>query len=286
MKPLAETINRTGYFKGSGSRRLFYQSWTTPSARGIFVITHGLSENTDRYDSLARLLNQDQWNVYAWDLRGHGRSSGIRGYVRQFRLYERDLVHFLNFVLLREKSLPFVLFGHSLGALIIARGLFHEEDIISSASAVCLTAPALGLRVNLSLFKLFVSHIAKLVCPWWAYYNRVLSRHLSKDPYFINLIENDVFRHNKLSPEIYLTVLNNDKEICIPQRLQSRLLIQLAGNDVIVDNTSAVSYFECVQSSKPRQMICYPSSMHQLLEDSERKRVIQDLKLFIKPLLV
>ncbi len=277
--------NETGYFYGEHKRCLFYQSWKVKDAQGFVVITHGLSENTDRYDRLACQLNKDKWNVYAWDLRGHGRSSGLRGYVRKFRLYERDLVRFLDFILAREQNLPFVLFGHSLGALITARGFLHEEDIISSAEGVCLAAPAFGLSINLSLFKLTMSYLTNIMLPWWAYHNRILSVHLSRDPYFLNLIENDRFRHNRVSPEIYLTVFKTPKMLCVPQNIKSRLLIQLAGHDVIVDNRAAKRYFECVKSSNPKQLIFYSASKHQLYEDFGNERVIEDFKLFIRPIL-
>ena len=282
---MSEVINETGYFYGEHKRRLFYQSWKVKDAQGLVVITHGLSENTDRYDRLACRLNKDKWNVYSWDLRGHGRSSGLRGYVRKFRLYERDLVRFLDFILTRERNLPFVLFGHSLGALIIARGLLHEEDIISSAKGVCLAAPAFGLSINLSLFKLTMSYLTNIVFPWWAYHNRILSAHLSRDPYFLNLIENDRFRHNRVSPEVYLTVFKSSKMLCIPQKMKPRLLIQLAGRDVIVDNRAAKRYFECVKSPHPKKLIFYSASKHQLYEDIGNERIIEDFKLFIRPVL-
>ena len=281
----SDVKNETGYFYGEHQRRLFYQSWKVKDAQGIVFITHGLSENTDRYDRLAHQLNKDKWNVYAWDLRGHGRSSGLRGYVRKFRFYERDLVRFLDFILTREQNLPFILFGHSLGALIVARGLLHEEDIISSANGVCLASPAFGLSINLSLFKLTVSYLTNAVFPWWAYYNKILSANLSRDPYFLNLIENDRFRHNRTSPEIYLTVFKNPKMLCVPQKINSRLLIQLAGHDVIVDNRITKHYFECVKSSEPKKLISYSASMHQMYEDFGHERIVEDFKLFMRPIL-
>ena len=54
-------LNETGYFFGDAKRRLFYQSWRTANPEGIVLITHGLSENTDRYESLAHFLGADGW---------------------------------------------------------------------------------------------------------------------------------------------------------------------------------------------------------------------------------
>ena len=279
-------LNETGYFFGVDKRRLFYQSWKIDNHKGIAFITHGLSENTDRYDRLARSLNEDGWNVYAWDLRGHGRSSGIRGYVRKFRLFERDLIHFSNFILNKEKSLPFVFIGHSLGGLIVARALYHEENIVSSSAGICLIAPALGLTISVPLFKLIAAYGTNFLCPWFAYYDRILSSHLSRDPYFQKIIENDPFRHGKITSEVYLTMLKNSKAMGGRfQPVHSRIIMQVGGRDMVVDNTESKKIFNRIKSSTSKKLIVYPSGMHQLLEDYNYKRVIRDLKMFIYPIL-
>ena len=278
-------MNETGYFYGEHKRRLFYQSWKIKQPKGIFVITHGLSENTDRYEKLALSLNEDQWNVYAWDLRGHGRSTGIRGYVKQFRLYTRDFIHFLTFMLSKElERLPIVLFGHSLGALVVSRSFMHEENLVTSADGICLTAPAFGLRMNTSLLNLVLGYTAHFVCPWITFYNKIVSSYLSRDPYFQNILENDLFRHNRISSEIYLNVLNNPKMIRQPRTVKCCFLIQLAGKDMVIDNHIAQQYFYDLKSSRPKKLILYPESMHQILEDFGKDKVIFDLKQFIAPL--
>ena len=275
----------TGYFYGEHKRQLFYQSWKVEDAKGILIVTHGFSENTDHYDRFAQSFNKDKWNVYAWDLRGHGRSYGIRGFVRQFRLFERDLVHFLDFILSQEERLPFVLFGHSLGALIICRSLMNEEEIVHSASGICLTSPALGIRMHLSFLKIFTYYMLSLLCPWIFYNSKMLSPYLTRNPYYQNMMENDVFRHKKISPEIYRTVIQNPRIMTEEQKVQCRFLIQIPGNDVVVDNHFSMKYFENLKSSFPKKLICYPNSMHQILKDYGCERVIQDLKYFIQPIL-
>ena len=276
--------NETGYFSGEGDRRLFYQAWKIPEPQGIMFITHGLSENSDRYDRLARhIIGENQCNVYAWDLRGHGRSSGLRGYVRDFQIYEKDLVCFLDFILPKEKNVPFILFGHSLGGLIISRSLFHEEDIVSSAAGICLTSPAFGLSLSISLIKMIMSHATKILCPWWTYHNKIISSYLSRDPYFLNVIDTDVFRHNKVCPEVYLTIKNTPKTLLTSsQKINSKLLILLGGDDVIIDNLAVKKYFDLVQSILPKKLVVYPKSKHQILEDYGNKKVMKDFNFFIQ----
>ena len=279
-------INETGYFSGEEGRRLFYQAWKVKDPQGIVFITHGLSENSDRYNLLARFINQNQCNAYAWDLRGHGRSSGIRGYVKNFRVYEKDLVCFLDFILPREKNIPFILFGHSLGGLIIARSLFHEEDIVSSASGICFSAPAFGLIMSISLIKMVMSRATKFICPWWVYYNKIISSYLSRDPYFLNVMETDMFRHNKVCPEIYLTIKNTPHTLLTSsQSISSKLLILLGGDDVIVDNLASKKYFDLIQSTLPKKLIVYPGSKHQILEDYGNEKILQDFKIFLQSII-
>ena len=282
------SLNKTGYFFGADRRRLFYQSWQVQDPKGIAFITHGLSENTDRYDRLAHVLNEDGWNVYAWDLRGHGRSSGIRGYIRKFRLFERDLIHFVHFVFSKEKQgLPFVFIGHSLGGLILARALYHEENAVMAAGGICLLAPALGLTMNVPIVKLVLGYFSYYLCPWLVYYDRILSKNLTRDPYFQKTIENDPFCHRKISPEIYFTMLRSSKIMEGEFRpVSSRMLLQVGGKDKIVDHAESQKIFDRIPSNTAKQMIVYPSSLHQLLEDYDSERVMKDLKMFIRPLIV
>ena len=117
------------------------------------------------------------------------------------------------------------------------------------------------------------------------YYNKILSTHLSRDPYFQQVIENDLFRHSKVSPEIYLTVLKNPKLMRENFPLiRPKLLIQTAGADVIVDNIETKRFFDRIQTLREKKFIIYPSSRHQLMEDYDRRTAMEDLRTYIRPL--
>src|ERR1041384_4212451 len=66
---------------------LVLRRWSLPStatmSRGTVLIVHGLGEHCGRYEELAGRLNQWQWNALSFDLRGHGRSEGRRGGLRE-----------------------------------------------------------------------------------------------------------------------------------------------------------------------------------------------------------
>jgi alpha-beta hydrolase superfamily lysophospholipase len=156
---------------------LFYQVWSpTPRARGLVIITHGLGEHSECYHPLARALSDDGWMVWAWDLRGHGRSEGKRGYARHVDDFVADLKGLHTLAREQHPDLDPVLFGHSLGGLITLRAL---QTYALKVSAQVLSAPALGILVDVPAWK---STAAKFANSWWpqlTLYNEVRNEDLS-----------------------------------------------------------------------------------------------------------
>src|SRR5687768_7132721 len=131
-----------GQFQGSDQTELFFQTWVPDKVRGIFLITHGLAEHSECYHNLARILVEDGWQVFAWDMRGHGRSEGKRGFVKHLSYYIDDLEIFYNQVAKQVPGQNIVMFGHSMGGLITLRYLQSKRV---NHSALVLSSPALGL---------------------------------------------------------------------------------------------------------------------------------------------
>jgi alpha-beta hydrolase superfamily lysophospholipase len=86
--------------------------------RAVLVVMHGLEDHSGRYSGLAERLTAAGYAVYAFDLRGHGRSSGRRVQVDSFDQYTSDLAAFIELVRTHEPGRPVFLFGHSMGGAI------------------------------------------------------------------------------------------------------------------------------------------------------------------------
>jgi alpha-beta hydrolase superfamily lysophospholipase len=122
---------------------------TTPAPRGVVVIMHGLKDHTGHYAAFAARLAAAGYSVYAFDLRGHGRSAGPRVAPGRWTLYVDDLEQFLAWVEHRERGMKVFLFGHSMGgAIATLAALDHEPTLaglILSAPALAVDAPPLLL---------------------------------------------------------------------------------------------------------------------------------------------
>jgi acylglycerol lipase len=126
--------------------RLATRAWIPrgdPTAAVILV--HGYAEHVGRHEGLATVLARAGYAVHGLDLRGHGASEGARAQVRRFDEYIADLAAFEREVRAWHAGLPRVLFGHSMGGLIVLRAL--QERAVRADLAV-LSSPVIELRTS------------------------------------------------------------------------------------------------------------------------------------------
>ncbi len=98
-------------------------AWHAPAPRAVVVIAHGAAEHALRYERFARELNAAGFDAYAPDHRGHGRTSGLE-HLGDFgpggwNALVADLGQMMAMVRERHPGLPTVLFGHSMGSIVV-----------------------------------------------------------------------------------------------------------------------------------------------------------------------
>ena len=272
-------IERTeGYFTGELNFELFYQTWKQPDAKGTLLITHGLSEHSECYDRLAQGIESYGYNIYAWDLRGHGRSEGKRGLALDFLDYCRDLKTFYRLV--REKSGgPLVMLGHSMGGLITTRALMESSDL--KPAAVCLSAPAFGLAMPVPWIKDRASRLIAKFSPRLTLANDINYAQLSQEPKILASYEKDTLRHARISAGVYLGILENSDFVLKNQDLfKHSLFMQLPENDPVCNTTTAIEFFEQLEVEQKKKIV-YSNSRHEIYNDIEREQAFQDLGEFL-----
>ncbi len=272
-----------GHFKGSDQTELFFQTWNPDKdpARGIFVITHGLAEHSECYATLAKILAEDGWQVYAWDMRGHGRSEGKRGYVKNLSYYVDDLEVFFQMITKEAQGKNIVLFGHSMGGLVTLRYLQSKRV---KYAALVLSSPLLGLKLQVPKLKEAAARLAVKWLPTLTMYNEVKYEDLTRDEEMRQAYAKDNLRHDKISPGLFLSMLDNfPLAMQNATEIQSPVLMQIAGEDKIVSPDAERQFYDKLTGKK--QVEIYPDSYHESYNDLDRDKVIADLKKFIHPYL-
>jgi lysophospholipase len=150
--------------------------------RGVVVVTHGYAEHCGRYRELANVIVGAGWAALSYDVRGHGQSPGVRGFIDRFDAYLEDLATVQAAARkLAPEGAPLVLLGHSHGSLITLRALCDEHPP-QHVKAAIVSSPYLALRLAVPAYKKWLARVASLVAPKLAQPNDLRVEDLTSDP--------------------------------------------------------------------------------------------------------
>lgn len=273
-----------GFFEGHQEMKLFFQAWIpeVPS-RGILVVTHGQGEHSESYQRLVDGLKEINWTVLAWDLRGHGRSEGQRGFTASFLDYVRDFEMFWNQVvpLYRGEHQP-VYFSHSLGSLIQLKAL--SGLLCGEEQAQILSNPFLGLSMPVPSYKEIAAQIFRVALPHLTLSNEIRNEDLTSDPAVLEEFAKDSLRHHKISSEVYLGGQECQAEVLArPEVWTAPLLMLLSENDPVVSTRLNLEFFEKIPAGEKKQVV-FADFRHELVNEIGRKKVFAIICEFLETL--
>jgi alpha-beta hydrolase superfamily lysophospholipase len=147
-----------GRFAGVGGLQLYWRGWLPdaasldPAPQAVLALVHGVGEHSGRYRNLVGPLVEGGYPVYGYDQRGHGRSPGPRGHIERWADYRGDLRAFLGLVVQHAPGRPLVLYGHSMGSLVVLDYLLQRPVGLAGAivSGVALQPTGVGKPYQLA----------------------------------------------------------------------------------------------------------------------------------------
>src|SRR6185295_8240513 len=125
---------------------LFYRAWLSGSPKQkALILFHRGHEHSGRFQELVDLLDLEEFSVFAWDARGHGRSPGERGHAESFARVVRDLDEFARHVATAHDiaTESMIVLGHSVAAVAAAAWV---HDYAPPLRAMILATPAFRVR--------------------------------------------------------------------------------------------------------------------------------------------
>lgn len=261
---------------GTGMFHLFEQQWRPEGdVKGIVVIVHGYAEHSGRYNYVAEFLTRHGYAVYAFDLRGHGRSEGIRAFVRLFNEYLIDLKDFLIRVNEKEPGRPLFLLGHSMGGAIAVLYCLKEKPLIHG---LILSGPLLKISDRISPLKRTLIAVIGTIFPKLPVVKKLNCSLLSHDREVVRRYDNDplVYRGKLLAREgreINLAInyiQRHMEDISLP------LLILHGTGDRIVDvEGSRQLYVRAGSGDKTIKL--YKDFYHEILNEPQRDTVLSNI---------
>jgi lysophospholipase len=132
--------------------------------RGTVIILHGYFSHTGQITHLLRYLLAEGYAVAAYDMPGHGLSTGDRASIEDFANYSRALEDFTDILRTRLDG-PYHLIGHSTGgAAIIDYMLTGRDDVFGK---VILAGPLIrnvaweAAKASYKMYSQFADHIPR-----------------------------------------------------------------------------------------------------------------------------
>jgi alpha-beta hydrolase superfamily lysophospholipase len=191
--------HREGTFQGCGGLELYTQTWLPDrKPKAALLLVHGFGDHSGRFIRIVEALAPRGFGVYAFDQRGHGRSPGQRGYVKEWAEYREDLRLFVASVRRQSGEVPLFLLGSSVGGLMVLEYALHFPQGLAGVVA---SAPTLA-PVGISPFLLWLGRVLSRILPRFSIDARLDATAISRDPAVVAAYQNDSLVHNLGTPRL------------------------------------------------------------------------------------
>jgi alpha-beta hydrolase superfamily lysophospholipase len=268
--------HREGTFPGSDRIPLYYQAWLPTQARprAVLVNLHGLGDHSGLYPNLASHFPARAVALYAFDMRGNGRSPGQRAYLGSWKEYRGDLEAFVGRVREWEPGLPLFLLGNSLGGLVVLDYVLHHPGKVEGVIA---SAPVLG-DVGVPPVLMALGRVMSRVLPRFSLNVGMDLTGLAREPSVIEAVLADPLFHRRgtarLSTEVTAAI---DRVQHLAGTLSVPLLILHGSADRMVPPDGSRTFFAKVRFPD-REFREYPDAYHGLFADLGFEAVLGDLE--------
>ena len=270
-------IHDEGRIDSARGAELFWQSWFPEAqSRAAVLFVHGLGEHSSRYAHVAERLVAGGHACLAFDLRGHGRSSGRRGHIVRFADYLADVEAARGELTRRAPGAPLYLLGHSLGGLIALRYLLERPAGVTGA---VISSPYLGDLPEVAPPR-FLDVLARLlsrICPILPFKTGIRPQFVSRDPESVRAYRDDPLIFDRVTPRFYTESRRALAEVhAAAASWQVPLLLMQSGADRLV-NPEATRNWAAAAPSERVDFVEWKGFYHEMFNEpvEERERVFQ-----------
>lgn len=245
--------------------------WRAEDPKANILLQHGLGEYTTRYvhqySELIPKLNELGFNVYGFDLPGHGYTKGVRALV--------DLNQAVDMHLKARAAiptdLPLFLFGHSLGGLVTIGSIMKKQDGLAGAvvSSSAMQKPSSAFERVLSTMMVKLKPAGPMPLP------RPGTEALTRDLDLKKLIDADpLMDTDKAKNLVAKTTLDVSDQVWKWAENWTLPVLFIHGDkDTSTDHRNSQALFKAI-STKDKNLLVYPGGYHELLNDTIKDEVL------------
>ena len=281
---MAASFNRVeGSFNSFDSTKIFYQGWkpVPGPTKATIIIAHGHGEHSDSYHRVVSHFENKGYEIWAADMRGHGRSEGLRGYAKSFQDYIQDYGLFLDLILKKvDKKNPVILMAHSMGGLVQLSALLKRNQ--NDFKAQIISAPLLGVAVEVPAIKKHGAVLIERLMPKLTLNSEVTNEMLTREPEIMREFDKDPLRHIKMSSGVYLGFTQQIEDL-MPRAGEIKIptLIQCPEKDPLCSTEATRKFADLMDPAFKKFLVYGDGARHEMYNDIHRAEVFKDMDHFL-----
>jgi len=260
---------------------LFYRYWPATAAkrRGAVVLFHRGHEHGGRMAHLVDELDLPEFDFFAWDARGHGRSPGQRGHSPSFATSVRDVQTFVEHIGATHGLEPHDLYviAQSVGAVLISTWV---HDYAPQIRGMTLASPAFKVKLYVPFARPGLALMHKLRGLFFVN-SYVKPKFLTHDPERIASYQSDPLITRPIAVNILLDLYNSaDRVVADAQAIVVPTQLMISGADWVVHHKPQHQFFEGLGSAI-KEKIELPGFFHDTLGERDRTTAVASLRKFL-----
>ena len=262
------------YWKSFDGVKLYSQTWfALHEQRAIINLIHGFGEYSGRYSHWAIEMAKKGFTVRSYDMRGHGRSEGKRGYSSGYHKLLNDLELFINNGKAEYADIPFFLYGFSFGGNLAVNFAIQTN---SEISGLIISSPWLELAKKYSPVKITLAKLIGAILPGVLVNNGIKAEDISRDLRAVHHYRTDPLVHDRIGIRLALQIMEAGRKASMSiYKINVPLLVMHGSSDNI---TSCRASRDFVRNAGERTtFIEWEGGFHELHNDLDQEKVFNSL---------
>ncbi len=261
---------------------LFYRVWSPNEKRSgrALLLFHRGHEHSGRWSETVESLGLEDVTVFAWDARGHGRSSGARGAARDLGDLIKDVDAFVRHIS-EHHAVPFeemIVLAHSLAAVTVGAWV---HDYAPPIRGLILATAAFAVKLYLPL-AIPALRLQQKTFGGGRVTSYVRATMLTHDPVEAARYEADPLIFREIAINLLLDLHDTAKRLVADAgAIQVPTLMLAAGRDWVVRLDPQRKFFHGL-SSPVKRMHVFPAMYHAIFHERDRAQVIDRVREFVR----
>lgn len=236
---------------------------TNNDKNATIIFTHGLAEYSKSYIEIANFFKDNGFNVITFDIQGHGKSHGKRGYIKSYNDYINDLHEIVLYA--KRNTEKVFLVGHSMGGVITNIYVSRHNNV----TGVVISSSPTDYLDRIKSFR----YVPKVLINNKKLKTSFNDPKLSGEKYVKDAFDLD-FVYVRITTEVLIKGIKEFKENA--NKLITPALYLYSKKDVMVNYENGSKGLSMI-SSKDKELILYENSNHNIFNDVEKEKIFTDM---------